>query len=161
LVNANSKLQNITMQTPERSFLGHYVRSVNTAVDAIFHVPKEVQDQTPLIPSVPARDIAASGPSSEFGEDSNVLQEPFPIGLDSPAADVNEEGYSDFADDFEEDDEPDTINGLTVPEMRTVLQQVSDGTISDHERAEAAMLMLGMAGGELIAPYHSTFLSDS
>jgi len=32
--------------------------------------------------------------------------------------------------------------------MRSVLQRVSGGTISDAERREAAMLMLGMAGGE-------------
>jgi hypothetical protein len=31
--------------------------------------------------------------------------------------------------------------------METVLQRVSDGRISGHERADAAMLMLGMAGG--------------
>ena len=33
----------------------------------------------------------------------------------------------------EEDDEPDTINGLTFPEMRTVLQRVSGGKTSDRE----------------------------
>jgi hypothetical protein len=63
-----------------------------------------------------------------------------------------EEGLSDFANDLEEysteeDDEPDTINGLTFPEMKTVLHRVSDGTVPDLERAESAMLMLGMAGG--------------
>ena len=47
-----------------------------------------------------------------------------------------------------EDDESDTINGLTFSQMETVLQRVSDGAIPDQERVEAAMLMLGM-GGEL------------
>ena len=58
----------------------------------------------------------------------------------------------DLADYNEDDDlvEDDTINGLTFPEMRTVLQRVSDGTTSDSERAVAAMLMFGMAGGKLL-----------
>jgi len=57
-------------------------------------------------------------------------------------ADYNED------DDLVEDD--DTINGLTFPEMKTVLQRVSDGTTSDSERAAAAMLMFGMTGGKLL-----------
>ena len=70
--------------------------------------------------------------------------------------DVVEDERPDSVVDFEdadyyseEDDEPDTINGPTFPEMETVIQRASDGTISAEERAEAAMLMLGMAGGEL------------
>lgn len=72
---------------------------------------------------------------------------------------VVEEGHSNFAHVFEygPEDALDTINGVTFPEMGTVLQRVSDGTISDRERAEAAMLMLGA----LVAPYHFTRLSDS
>jgi hypothetical protein len=62
---------------------------------------------------------------------------------------IVEEDHSDLADYYEDDDEldedNDTTNGLTFPEMRNVLQRVSDGTISDSQRAEAAMLMLGMA----------------
>ena len=66
---------------------------------------------------------------------------------------IVEEDHSDLADYFEDDDlveDDDKINGLTFPEMRTVLQRVSDGTISDSQRAEAAMLMLGMAGGKFL-----------
>ena len=51
--------------------------------------------------------------------------------------------------DSERNDEPGMINGLTSSEMDTVIERVSDGRISDRERADAAMLMLGMAGGEL------------
>ena len=56
--------------------------------------------------------------------------------------------------------EPDTINGLTFPEMRTVLQRVSDGTIQDRDRAESAMLMLGMAGGEVLLLHTILFLFE-
>jgi hypothetical protein len=63
----------------------------------------------------------------------------------------------DSEEDSEEDDDPNTINGLTPSEMETVLQRVSDGTISADERTEAAMLMLGMAGGELSIPSTVSF----
>lgn len=61
--------------------------------------------------------------------------------------DDGEEVYCEEEDD-EDDEAPGTINGLTHAEMRIVMQRVSDGTISEWERADAAMLMLGMAGGE-------------
>jgi hypothetical protein len=84
--------------------------------------------------------------------------------LDRQGGIVEERDYSDLAyfykDDLVEDD--DTINGLTLPEMHTVLQRVSDGMISDSERGEAAMLMLGMAGGKLfVGPFNCSTLSDS
>lgn len=60
-----------------------------------------------------------------------------------------QDGHSKLDTDFEEpdyeDDEPYTVNGFPLPGMKTVLQRVSDGKISCRERAEAAMLMLGMA----------------
>lgn len=63
----------------------------------------------------------------------------------------NYHGSNCYSEEDEEDDEPDTTNGLTFSQMESVLQRVSDGTISDQERVEAAMLMLGMAGaGELL-----------
>lgn len=78
-------------------------------------------------------------------------------GSRSSGGGVVEEGRSNFDIDLEEpvydpeeDDEPDTTDGLTFPqaEMDPVLQRVSDGKISDQERAApAAMLILGMAGG--------------
>jgi len=72
------------------------------------------------------------------------------MGLDCQSG-IVEEDHSDLADYYEDDDcveDDDTINGLTFPEMRAVLQRLSDGTISDSQRGEAAMLMLGMAGGK-------------
>ena len=67
-----------------------------------------------------------------------------------PNSHMDFEDPDDDDDDYddEDDDVPDTINGLTFPEMEAVMQRVSDGSISDQERAEAAMVMLGMAGGK-------------
>ena len=80
-----------------------------------------------------------------------------------PDSDIDFEGSGyDSEEDDEEDDEPDTINGLTYPEMEAVIQRASDGTISAKERTEAAMLMLGMAGGtgESLLVYVSSFPSS-
>jgi len=64
--------------------------------------------------------------------------------------------------DDEEDEDPDMINGLTFPEMEIVIRRASDGTISAAERTEAALLMLGMAGGEIsLFSISSLSLSDS
>jgi len=86
------------------------------------------------------------------GIESNVIEGQPSMGLNRQS-NIVEEDHSDLADYFEDDDlveDDDKINGLTFPEMRTVLQRVSDGTISDSQRAEAAMLMLGMAGGKFL-----------
>ena len=169
LVNANAKLRNV-IHTTQSAVLKQYAFAVRDAVTAIFHVPK-VQDQSPsLVPPLPAippayhPNIATPGPSSESGRESDVYQGRDSMDLDRRDCSVVEEGPSNFANDLEEcsteeDDEPDTINGLTFPEMRTVLHRVSDGTIPDLERAESAMLMLGMAGGKLLLlnPLHSSF----
>jgi len=87
-------------------------------------------------------DLDRQGDGSVEDDQSNLA-----IGFESP-------GYDPEEDDEEDDD---TINGLTFPEMRTVIQQASDGTISNQERADAAMLMLGMAGGDVsFTPRHFT-----
>lgn len=158
LVNANSKLHNITGLTGSVSnpALLQFAHVVTEAVAAIFHVPKEVLDQTPsLIPTVPALPSAhysrvrTPGMSSGSGREGNVHEGQHPIDLERQESGVVEEGGDNVEDhDFEEDNEPDTINGLTFSEMRTILQRVSGSTMSDSERGEAAMLMLGMAGGE-------------
>ena len=164
LVNANSKLQSV-VRTSENLHIKFYAHLVVNAVAAIFHVPKEVRDRTPfLIPRVPSLppahhpDLATAGSSLQIGDPGPKSRD-----FDRQGGGVVDEGHSNFVndvqeygfegdeeddeDDDSEDDEPDSINGLTLPEMRAVLQRVSDGTISDSERAEAAMLMLGMAGG--------------
>ena len=152
------------MQRTESPVVIQYARDVKDAVAAIFHVPKKVRDQTlSLVPPVPALpsahhlNIATPGSSSASGRisDGQVLES---MDLDRQDGGVVEEGHSNFTidfgeSDFEEDDELDTINGLTFSEMRTVLQRASDGTISDSDRAEFAMRMFGMAGGELLAPH--------
>ena len=174
LVNADSKLQS-AMQKPHNGTIEFYAAATGAAVEAIFHVPVQLQDPAPsLDPPEPSPsstrylDTAAPGPFTEPREgggdpqgersldsgprDGGTVEEDHPnLGID-----FDEPGYGS-----EEDDEPDTINGLTFPEMRTVLQRVSDGKISDRERAEAAMLMLGMAGGGLSSLLSALPISDS
>ena len=63
----------------------------------------------------------------------------------------------------EENDKPDTINRLIFPEMKTVLQQVSDGKISG-EGAEAAVLMPRIAGDKLplvFTAFHSFLILNT
>ena len=47
--------------------------------------------------------------------------------------DIGFEDSDHSTEEDEEDNEPDTINGLTFTEMETVLQRVSEITISDRE----------------------------
>ena len=125
LVNANSKLQAIKHEATSETLQVHMLL-VALAVDAIFHVPKEIRSRSrmpPPSPSVPHTDVSTLDPSAFEGFDY---------------------------DSEEDDDDPETINGLTFSEMEIVLKKVSDGEASGEERADAAMLMLGMAGGELL-----------
>jgi len=170
LVNANQKLQS-ARQKSDNGVIEHYAGVVKATVDAIFYVPKQVQNPAPsLVPpgpslsSVDYPDIATPGPSAESRGIGGDLQEGCSMRLDSQDGDIVIVGEVhpnldfDFGDPgygSEEDDEPDTINGLTFSEMRTVLQRVSDGRISDRERADAAMLMLGMAGGGLLSLFNA------
>ena len=155
LVNANSKLQNAKCQGNCPPLLMSYAVIIEAAVGAIFHVPKEVQNQDSLlvepIPSHPSAhhsNITTPSLSTKHHGDLDSHQQQGSMDLDRQ--DSGGFGEDHFYPDDEEDDEPDTINGLTFPEMRTIIQQVSDGKISDQQRAEAAMLMLGMAGGEIL-----------
>ena len=103
------------------------------------------------------------GGEERDGEDGGADDEEYDEDGEAYGYDEEYEGeYDQEYDEVDEEDEgPDMINGLTIPEMETVLQQASDGTISAEERVEAAMLMLGMAGGELLLllPFHSPFLT--
>ena len=158
LVNANSKLQNVK-ELNLQPVVQQIARAVEQAIALIFHVPKEVRDQNPsLIPPVPDLpsayypSVGTPGTPSGSGIESNVIEGQPSMGLDRQSG-IVEEDHSDLANYYEDDDlveDDDTINGLTIPEMKAVLQRVSDGTISDSQRGEAAMLMLGMAGGKLL-----------
>jgi hypothetical protein len=162
LVNANSKLQNIITQAPQNIILESFARCVGEAVEAIFHVPKGVRDQLPSRNEY-EHDTGDVTPPSTSGRDINVHQGEHSMNLARQDGGVVEDDSNEYGS--EEDDEPNIINGLTLPEMRTVLRRVSDGTISDAERGEAAMLMLGMAGSDWVVSVWSitTFalLSDS
>jgi len=159
LVNADSKLQSVEGPSNPDD-LKTFIRVTRNIVGEIFHVPG-VQGQ-PL----PRASLVSPSPSAEDSDDTITPTPTRPpgsgddrrgrdsmdLGLQGGGS-VEESSY-DAEEDDEEDEDPDTINGLTFPEMRTVLQRVSDGTISDEERAEAAMLMLGMAGGALFTLLH-------
>jgi len=125
LVNANSKLQAADKRKDYPPGTRSYITNVEDAVRAIFFVPRGIQNGGGLADEEP-HDL-----SVEFDDSDNYSEE---------------EEYDD--QDQDQDDGPDTINGLTFPEMETVIQRASDGSISAEERTEAAMLMLGMAGGE-------------
>jgi len=170
LVNANSKLQSAVGPSNPRD-LAVYISLVQGVVEEIFYVPGQIQYQpSPLTPPVllppsgqDSNNTTSSPQSRGSGgdrqgrdsmdldrQDSGSVEEVpsnMDTGFEDPSHDREEDDEENDEDD-EEDEDPDTINGLTFPEMRIVLQRVSDGTISGKERAEAAMLMLGMAGGE-------------
>ena len=137
LVNANSKLQDAKQRADYPPDVDIYIDLVKLAIASIFFVPDGLQEKAsfpvPTSPShLPKQNLTTPGPSAQSygGRDDSEGQDPSDIGPK------------------DDDGELDTINGLTFSQMETILQRVSDGTISDLERAEAAMLMLGM-GGEL------------
>jgi hypothetical protein len=174
LVNANSKLQN-AKQGSDSGTVAMYAYAVKATVDAIFHVPEQVRNPAlspippgPSLSSAHYPSTAAPGSSTKPRGDRDDLQGQNSADPDHQGGDVAEEDHANLDIDFEEpdfgseyDDEPDTINGLTFPEMRTVLQRVSDGNISGQERTDAAMLMLGMAGGGRLSPFGTFYSSDA
>ena len=170
LVNANSKLQATRQRSDNPLALYAYIGLVKLAVDAIFFVPGRLQHQhLSVIPPVPSLQSGQHPgittpelPAQSRGDSMDVEgQDPSDVGrgggiveAEFSGSDIDfDDSDDDSEEDSEEDDEPNTINGLTSSEMETVLQRVSDGTISADERTEAAMLMLGMAGGELSILY--------
>ena len=128
LVNANSKLQAAKKRGNYPPDTRVYITYVEEVIETIFFVPDGLEKIPPGLqkeasfPVPPVLSCLSDKTHVEF-EDSNY-----------------------YSEEDKEDDEPDRINGLTFSEMDSVLQKVSDGTISGQERAEAAMLMLGMSG---------------
>ena len=188
LVNANSKLQAAKQRNNYPVDVLEYISSAQTAIEAILFVPHEILIRTPaMVPPVPpipssqdpsitipgtstrsrrsGKDPQGQAPGTVGPKDGGVAEEERSDLDGGVVEDERPDSVVDFEDvDYysEEDDEPDTTNGLTFSEMETVIQRVSDGTISAEERAEAAMLMLGMAGGELFLLSITSFsLSDS
>ena len=129
LVNANSKLQSV-IGSNFQPVVQQIAQAVAQAIALIFHVPKEVRDQTPSsIPPVPALpsayypSVGTPGMPCGSGIESNVIEGQPSMGLDRQS-NIVEEDHSDLADYFEDDDlveDDDKINGLTFPEMRAVL----------------------------------------
>ena len=138
LVDAHSKLQAAKKRGDFPPILQVYITNVRDAVEAIFFVPRKIQEEC-------------------SDSDSGVVEGKH----HASDADFEDVDY-DFEEYEEEGDGPDTINGLAFQEMETVIQRASDGTIPVEERTEAALLMLGMAGGEPLLPSISSLsLPDS
>ena len=178
IVNANSKVQQFGERPPR--VLAAYAGPLAYAVELIFHVPKGILGGSPPSTPLPAHLSACAltphpqsggGSSTQFATDPSpescrgvdIPQGQHPVDLEHQEVNATEEIsnpdiYFEEFDDHSEGDGPDTVNGLTFPEMEIVLNRVSDGRISDRERAEAAMLMLGMAGGKFL--FSSTTFSD-
>jgi len=119
LVNSNSKLQSLKDKF-ERGILTAYTRAVDAVVDAIFHIP---------------------------GVQNKALADHW--GDITKGNHPNPNIYFEDNDNPKRDDDLEKINGLSFSKMETLLQQVSDGKISCRAWADAAMMMLGMAGGKL------------
>lgn len=140
LVNANSKLQNVKQSSclPD---LAYYILIVENAIREIFYVPKQVRNRDPsLVPPVPSspsgqqgQDVADPGTLAqprEGGDDQQAQESMDPDRLDVGTVEegrsnlditFEEPGEYDDDEDDDEDEDDDMINGLTFPEMRTVL----------------------------------------
>ena len=143
LVHAHSKLQDAKRRADYLPGVKTYISFVKEAIAAIFFVPEGLQEKIPLELQEKASLPVLTSPSH--------LPKQIPTSLDPSTQSREGRDDSDRQDPSgvghkDGDSEPDTINGLTFSQMETVLQKVSDGTISGQERVEAAMLMLGMAG---------------
>ena len=159
LVNANLQLQGVKQRAKQQSDylpgVGTYINLVEDAVEAIFFVPRGLQKKAlPL--DLPVSSYSSGqhpspttpGPSTQFPGGMDGFEGQHSSGIVEEKRSDSDVESEDHDHDYDSEgvDGPDTINGLTFSEMETVLQRVSDGTISGEERAEAAMLMLGMTG---------------
>ena len=159
LVNANLQLQGVKQRAKQQSDclpgVGTYINLVEDAVEAIFFVPRGLQKKAlPL--DLPVSSYSSGqhpspttpGPSTQFPGGMDGFEGQHSSGIVEEKRSDSDVESEDHDHDYDSEgvDGPDTINGLTFSEMETVLQRVSDGTISGKERAEAAMLMLGMTG---------------
>jgi len=172
-----------------RSYIANVKEAIRAIFFVPPQIHKQTPSQTPVVPSIPSgqqSDVSGprrstrsrggrgdsektggQGPSNIDSGDGGLVDEGHPDlyadfeGSDNYSEEDDEGGHEEYEEEYdEEDEEPNMINGLTFPEMETVLQRVSDGNISADERADAAMLMLGMAGG-LSLSISSLSLSDS
>ena len=156
LVSVHSKIQSVK-QKSENYTLRFFARAIESAVDPIFHIPEQVQSGTPSPVSPGLSLLSTQYPNIAVPrEDRDDPQGQGSVGLNCQDDDIVEEDHANLGINFgesnydlEEEGDPDTVNGLEFSEMETVLQRASNGKILDRGRAEAPMLMLGMAGGEL------------
>jgi len=116
LVNSHSKLQSLK-HIFKKGILDVYAQAIEATIDAIFHIPR-VQNEAPADHQGDITKGNYPNPNIDFEDDYNLNR----------------------------DDDPDKINRLSFSEIDTLLQQVSDGGISGQEWADAAIMMLRMAG---------------
>ncbi|KAI5887984.1 uncharacterized protein SCHCODRAFT_02752297 [Schizophyllum commune H4-8] len=131
LINAHYKLQTYLAREPARRRLFHlerYCMCLNRFMDSLYFVPSPGPE--------------ASSPGPEASSVTPVAESKGPSLADAGGRNIS----SDRDDAFETPDEDDLINGLTTEEMSRVIRQVSNPRATDAARAQAAMLMFGMAG---------------
>ena len=133
-----------------------YMECVEEVVKEIFFVPHGPQKKASPTPQKKEVLLSTPGPSTQpQGGGGNKgrhrrrgRKDDGAVEKEHSNSDVEFEDSDYCSGENREDNESETVNGLTFSQMETVLQRVSDGAIPDQERVEAAMLMLGM-GGEL------------
>ncbi|KAI5886981.1 uncharacterized protein SCHCODRAFT_02515869 [Schizophyllum commune H4-8] len=135
-VNAHFKLQTWKARefdTSDNFILEQYCKFSDMFMDLLYFVP-----------SVSPRDSENPAPSlvPSTARDSSALLH---LGTSFTIATVDDLD-DDYDDDYETDSDENTGYDLTAEEVAIVSQRASDGSLGDTERAEAAMLLIGMAG---------------
>lgn len=156
LLNVDAKLQALPAAVHPT------IEEIRTAVQAviklIFFIPDLLQDPGPypnrsFVPPTPqqtsvlgaALPRGTSARTDAFHADLEPGHGGATEALDLGSVGSDSESESDSASG----QSPNAVNGLSPEQIDTIVDQVSDGTLSDGARAQAAMMMLGMAGSEL------------
>ncbi|KAL1757953.1 hypothetical protein FB107DRAFT_272385 [Schizophyllum commune] len=127
LVNSHYKLQTYMAREPKRRRSCHlesYAEFLNDFMELLYFTPSQVSEVASE-PLVTERNDLPPGVGKGDAE----------FTLDHARADI-----------LETPDEEELINGLTTEEMNEVIRRVANPRSTDASRAEAAMLMFGMAG---------------
>ncbi|KAL1665728.1 hypothetical protein GGF50DRAFT_126149 [Schizophyllum commune] len=128
LVNAHYRLQTYMAREPKRRRCFHleqYSLFLDRFMDLLYFVP-------PSGPEVPSITLVADSTGLSLADASD--------------RDRSLERDNTSADALEMPDEDDLINGLTIQEIDSAIRQASNPRSTDAARAQAAMLMFGMAG---------------
>ncbi|KAL1720219.1 hypothetical protein EV715DRAFT_272090 [Schizophyllum commune] len=127
LVNSHYKLQTYMAREPKSRRSCHlesYAEFLNDFMELLYFTPSQ-DSEVASEPLITERNDSPLGISND-----DVV-----FNLDDARADI-----------LETPDEEDLINGLTIQEMDSAIRQASNPRSTDAARAQAAMLMFGMAG---------------